>query len=336
MKICDVITDSPFLLAPLAGITNSPMRRVCRRMGASMVWTEMVSAEGLIRESAKTFELLAFHPEERPIAFQLFGARPDSMAAAAARVRTLRPDVLDLNVGCPAKKVVRSGSGAALMKDPVLLAEIASATVESAAGLPVMAKIRSGWDEGSVNAVEVAQLLASSGMAAVAVHPRTRTQGFTGTSDWSIIRAVKEAISVPVIGSGDVRSPADALRMLKETSCDAVMIGRGALGNPWIFRRTRALAETGRVSPVPDLAERIAVLMEHLALMVADRGETCGVREMRKHLGGYLRGFPGASRLRSELVRIDGHEDMKGRLNEIASSLGAAGSEEVCHDRESD
>lgn len=320
MVIGDTTLETPFVLAPLAGYTDSPMRRLARRFGAAMVWTEMVSAEGAVRESDKTFELLAFDPAERPIAFQIFGARPESMADAARRVARLGPDVIDLNAGCPAKKVVRGGSGAALMTDLGLLSEIASAVV-AATDLPVTAKIRSGWDEGSINAAEAARSLEDAGVRAISVHPRTRRQGFKGSADWSIIGDVKRAVGIPVIGSGDVTTPEDALAMLEGTSCDGVMIGRAAVGNPWIFSRARELAETGCPSPPPALGDRIRLAVEHLDLMVAAEGERRGVLEMRKHLVAYLRGFPGASNLRAELVRMEGHERVRERLLDALDAL---------------
>jgi tRNA-dihydrouridine synthase B len=313
MVIGDVALETPFVLAPLAGYTDSPMRRLARRLGASMVWTEMVSAEGAVRESEKTLALLAYDPSERPIAFQIFGTRPEAMARAAALVAKLGPDVIDLNAGCPAKKVVRSGSGAALMKDLGLLSEVTSAVVE-AIDLPVTAKIRSGWDGGSINAAEAARALEDAGVRAISVHPRTRSQGFKGSADWAIIRDVKRAVGIPVVGSGDVRTPEDALAMLDETSCDGVMIGRAAVGNPWIFRRAQELATSGRVLPPPSLADRIGLAVEHLDLMVEAQGERRGVLEMRKHLVAYLKGFPGAVNLRAELVRMEGHERVRERL----------------------
>jgi tRNA-dihydrouridine synthase B len=314
MQIGNVVCETPFVLAPLAGLTDSPMRRICRRRGASMVWTEMVSAEGLVRDGPKSLELLAFADEERPIGFQLFGARPQAMAGAAARASALDPDVIDINVGCPAKKVTRGGAGSALMREPVLLREIALAVVE-AAGRPVTAKIRSGWDADSVNAVDVAVALEESGVSAVAVHPRTRAQGFTGAADWSVIRDVASSVSIPVLGSGDVGTAADALRMLETTLCDAVMIGRGAVGNPWLFQSAETLRRTGATADPPTLAETLATVMEQLNLMVEAKGEHRGVREMRKHLVAYLRGFHGASHLRAELVRIDGHAAVLERLH---------------------
>lgn len=323
MTIGEVSTESPFVLAPLAGLTDSPMRRVCRRMGASMVWTEMVSAEGLVREGAKSFELLAFAEEERPIAFQIFGARPESMAGAASAVSLLRPDVIDINVGCPAKKVVRGGAGSALMREPTLLREIALAVVE-ASPCPVTAKIRSGWDDDSINAVEIAGVLEECGAKAVAVHPRTRAQGFKGSADWAIIGEVKRSVSVPVIGSGDVKTPADALEMLDRTSCDAVMIGRGAVGNPWIFRDAATLRSGGIGPAARTLAETLATAVEQLDLMVEAKGERRGVMEMRKHLVAYLRGFHGASKLRSEIVRMEGHASVRDRLLSEAEDRGGA------------
>ena len=322
MRIGNVVCETPFVLAPLAGLTDSPMRMICRRRGASMVWTEMVSAEGLVREGGKSFELLAFSEEERPIAFQIFGARPEAMAGAAASVATLGPDVIDINVGCPAKKVVRGGAGSALMREPGLLAEIASAVVE-AAGRPVTAKIRSGWDDDSRNAVEVAGLLEECGVSAVAIHPRSRAQGFKGSADWSLIGEVAGAVSIPVIGSGDVRTVDDALRMLDTTSCDGVMIGRGAVGNPWLFGDADTQLKTGRTPASRTLAETLSVAIEQLGLMVEAKGERRGVLEMRKHLVAYLRGFHGASHLRAELVRIDASADVLARLEAARDEYAA-------------
>ena len=321
MNIGTLSIDSPFVLAPLAGYTDSPMRRLARRFGASMVWTEMVSAEGAVRGGEKTVALLGFHSEERPICVQLFGARPEAMARAATLVERLGPDVVDLNVGCPARKVIKGGAGVALMREPALLSDIAEAVV-GATSLPVTAKIRSGWNEDSVNAVEIATLLEERGVAAVTVHPRTRAQGFTGTSDWSVIRDVRRAVDIPVIGSGDVSDPADALRMLEETSCDGVMVGRAALGNPWIFRRCAELASSGRVPPPPGLPERMATAIDHLDLMVESKGERRGVLEMRKHIVAYFRGFPGASHLRSELVRMEGYQNVRERLTTAQRECG--------------
>jgi tRNA-dihydrouridine synthase B len=324
MTIPGLEIDPPFVLAPLAGITDSAMRRVCRRLGASLVWTEMVSAEGIVRGDLKTLRLLSFHPEERPIAFQLFGSRPESMGAAAAALSRMGPDIIDINVGCPARKVVRSGAGSALMRDLGRLAEIARAVVE-ASSPPVVAKIRSGWDAASVNAPDAARVLVDAGVSALVVHPRTGVQGFKGEPDWRVLRDVRAAVSVPVIGSGDVRSPEDAIRMLTETSCDAVMIGRAAVGNPWIFSGAAALRR-GSALPAPaSLADRIKLAIEHLDLIVEEKGERTGVFEMRKHIVAYLRGFPGASALRAELVRIEGREAVRARLDKALEEFGGGG-----------
>jgi len=321
MTIGELILEPPLILAPLAGYTDSAMRRLARRFGASMVWTEMVSAEATIRGSQKTFDLLKFQPDERPIAFQLFGVRPEAMAEAARRVARLGPDIIDVNAGCPARKVVRSGAGAALMRDLALLGDVASAVVE-ATELPVTAKIRSGWDESSVNAVEAAEVLERSGVRAIAVHPRTRAQGFGGSADWSVVRRVKEAVGIPVIGSGDVKIASDVVRMVEATGCDGVMIGRAAVGNPWIFAGASALLGEGKSPPPPAPSERLRVAVEHLDLMVETKGERRGVFEMRKHLVAYIRGFSGASALRSEIVRIEGHENVRRRLQDALLALG--------------
>ncbi len=313
MRIRDIPVDPPLVLAPLAGLTDSPMRRLCRRHGASVVWTEMVSAEGAVRNSWKTFELLAFHEEERPIVFQLFGSRPEAMAEATRRVASLSPDAIDINAGCPVKKVVKSTSGAALMRDLKLLQDVTQAVIESTS-LPVTVKLRSGWDDDSVNAPEAVGMLAELGVAAVTVHPRTRAQGFKGKADWSLLSEIKRACSVPLIGSGDVREPEDAVRMLEQTGCDGVMIGRGAVGNPWLFERTAALLSTGETPAEPTVAERFSLAIEHLDLMVEAKGERRGVMEMRKHFVATLKGFPGALELRRELVTMEGHANVRGRL----------------------
>lgn len=321
MKISALTIDTPLVLAPLAGYTDSPMRRIARRFGAAAVWTEMVSAEGAVRGSEATLALLGFRPEERPIVFQLFGANPGSMAGAARLVQRLGPDAIELNVGCPARKVVKGGSGAALMRDAGLLAEVATALVD-AVSVPVTAKIRSGWDDRSVNAPEVAGILEECGVSAVTVHPRTRALGFKGRADWTVIAAVRSAVGIPVIGNGDIREPADALRMMEETSCDAVMVGRGAVGNPWLFSRAVAMLERGNDPGPPSAADRLAMVIEHLDLMVEAKGERSGVMEMRKHIVAYLRGSPGAAGLRAELVRLEGHANVRRRLE---AELHAAG-----------
>jgi tRNA-dihydrouridine synthase B len=293
--------ERPLLLAPMESITDGPFRRQARRHGADLVYSEFVSAEGLTHGARQCAEKLVFTPEERPIAIQVFGHRVGPVVEAALRAEAAAPELIDLNFGCPARKVAGHGAGAALLRDPDLLEAMTRAVV-AAVRLPVTAKIRLGWDEESVNAVEIAQRLERAGVAAIAVHARTRSQGFAGRADWSWITRVVRAVDVPVAGNGDVREPADAARMFEETGCAAVMIGRGALGNPWIFERARHYLETGETSPEPSPEQRVAAALEHLRDSVAEKGETRAVLEMRKHYRGYLRGLPGAARLRAALM----------------------------------
>jgi len=315
MNIDSVLVSPDIVLAPLAGYTDSPMRRIARAMGAGLVWTEMVSAEGLVRDSSKSLDLLRFEPEERPIAAQLFGARPEAFRGAARIVAGLAPDIIDINAGCPAKKVVKSGSGAALMRTPELLAEIVEATVEGAGGIPVTVKLRSGWgDERS--AVETALAAVRGGARAVAVHPRSRTQGFKGTADWSVIAEVKRAVGTPVLGSGDVVRPEDVVRMRDETGADAVMIGRAAVGNPWLLRRAARALSGEKPGREPALGERLDIAIRHYRLMLEWKADGRGVFEMRKHLVAYLKGFPGVADLRKRIVLVEDGDAVLSMLGE--------------------
>lgn len=293
------------MLAPMAGITDSPFRLLCRRHGAAMVYTEMLSAEGLARGHGKTRRMAGFRPEERPVAMQLFGSRPEAFAAAVAAFGEEGPDFFDLNFGCPAPKVVRSGGGSSLLREPGRVAAIARAAV-GASGRPVLAKIRSGWEVGSENAVEVARILEDCGVAAIAVHGRSRGQMFAGRADWTVIARVGRAVSIPVIGNGDVRSGEDAKRMVDETGCRLVMVGRAAQGAPWIFSEINAVLDPEAGKPYvagPGWPAKLEIIREHLELMVAEKGEQRGVLEMRKHLGWYVKGAHGAARLRQELMK---------------------------------
>jgi len=316
------ILDGPAVLAPMAGITDSPFRLLCRRHGAAMVYTEMLSAEGLDRCHGKTWRMAAFREEERPVALQLFGSRPEAFAGAVKRCGELDPDCFDLNFGCPAPKVVRGGGGSILLRDPKAVASIAEAAVR-AADRPVLAKIRSGWEIGSENAVEVARVLEGCGVAAIAVHGRTRAQMFSGSADWSVIARVKQSVSVPVIGNGDVRSAGDAARMVGQTGCDLVMVGRAAQGAPWIFSEINGALGGGKRGPLsgrPDWPQRAAVLGEHLRLMVEAKGEARGVLEMRKHMGWYVKALPGAARLRQELMKAETVTQVTEMLEEFGRS----------------
>lgn len=300
--------ETPLLLAPMEAITDGPVRRIARRYGADLVFTEFVSAEGLAHGAEPCARKLAFTEGERPIGIQVFGHRIDPVVAAARQAEALKPELIDLNFGCPTRKVAGRGGGAGLLRTPELLEAMTRAVV-AAVSLPVTAKIRLGWDAASVNAIEIAQRLEQSGVAAITLHARTRSQGFAGEADWSWIERVVRAVRVPVAGNGDVWKPADAARLLRETGCAAVMIGRGAMGNPWIFRRTRRYLETGELPDPPGVEERIAVVLEHLRDATAEKGERRAVIEMRKHYRGYLRDLPVAAKLRAALMEpltIDG------------------------------
>ncbi|HOG13180.1 MAG TPA: tRNA dihydrouridine synthase DusB, partial [Smithellaceae bacterium] len=291
----NVISDlqGKALLAPLAGVTNLPFRLVARRLGCSLCFTEMISANGLIRESAQTLEYLKTSPEDLPLGIQLFGADPLVMARAAVMVAGQNPALIDINMGCPVKKVVKTGSGAVLMKNPLLAGRIIAAVVR-AAKLPVTVKIRSGWSRSSINAVEIAKIAEDSGSSAIIVHGRTADQGFSGVADWNIIGSVKRAVRIPVIGNGDIREPEDALRMLAQTGCDAVMVGRGALGNPWIFMGIHQLLAGEKDHGRPSWPDRQEVMNQHWEDEVRYCGRHFADRSFRKHLLWYTKGLAGS------------------------------------------
>ncbi len=324
MKIGNVTADSPFLLAPLAGVSDSPFRQLSREQGASIVYTEMVSADGLIRMNQATLDYCAFESMERPLGIQLFGADPAIMAEASRVLCDLpperRPDLIDINMGCPVRKVVNRCAGAALLTNVPLLGEIVERMVE-ASSLPVTAKIRLGWDGNSQNVVEVCKRLEGVGAAAVAIHARTRAEKFEGDAHWEMIGEAKRAVSIPVIGNGDVRSPEDAVRMLETTGCDAVMMGRAAFGDPWVFRRVRAFWENGEVLPMPTAAERLEAGIRHLAMMVASVGPVSAAREMRKHVAWYVKGLPNSARVRETVNRTRTVEEMAQLLRDYLEEL---------------
>ncbi|NLM52382.1 MAG: tRNA dihydrouridine synthase DusB [Firmicutes bacterium] len=302
MLIGNVKLQNKVVLAPMAGVTDSSFRQLVKEMGCALVYTEMISAKGAICAPQQTLKIATFHPRERPIAVQIFGSDPSVMAEGAVLCEKLNPDIIDINMGCPVKKVAGRGEGCALMRDPDLVLQIVQAVCNSVS-LPVTVKIRKGWDDANSNAVEVALAAQEGGAAAVAVHGRTREQGYSGKADWSIIQKVKAAVKIPVIGNGDIAHPEDAARMLAQTGCDAVMIGRGAMGNPWLIRRTILYLETGRLPNEPTLAEKIALALRHLEMVVESKGEYIGVREMRKHLAWYLKGIKKASYYRNLIMR---------------------------------
>ena len=316
LKIGDITLESPFLLAPLAGITDAPMRRICSMQGAALVYSEMISAKGLRYKDKNTERLLYMYEDEGPVALQLFGSEPETMRFAAAKLEERKNVILDVNMGCPVPKVVKNGEGSALLQNPELAGRIIEAMVKET-GKPVTAKIRMGWDEHSVNAVEVAKILKQAGASAVAVHGRTREQYYTGKADWDIIREVKRAVDIPVIGNGDIFSGRDALDMIEKTGCDFVMIARGALGNPWIFAEAKALWEGKEPPKAPDADEKREMLEKHFCDLLELKGEYAAVREMRKHTGWYLKGMPGAAAMRREINQITDAQELKDKLRRI-------------------
>lgn len=309
------------VLAPMAGVSDLPFRLIAHEHGCGLVCGEMVSAKGLIYRNKNTAALLDTSPREHPVAMQLFGAEPEVLAAGARLALELADfDILDLNMGCPVPKVVKNCEGSALMREPQLVGEIISA-VCAAVNRPVTVKIRKGWDENSANAVLIAQIAEAAGAKAVTVHGRTREQFYEGTADWEIIKQVKAAVKIPVIGNGDVRSPEDAKQMLALTGCDAIGVGRAARGNPWLFRRINHYLATNELLPEPTAAERIQQAIDHLHHLVAYKGENIGVREMRKHAAWYLHGLPHAAQLRTLLNKVEVSSAMENTLKQYLEEL---------------
>lgn len=301
------------ILAPMAGVSDIAYRLLAKEHGASMVCTEMVSAMGIKYKNERTHELLRMEAVEHPVSMQIFGSNPEAIALGAKVVADAGADIVDINMGCPVKKVVSSGDGSALMKTPDLAARVAEAAVK-AVDVPVTVKMRIGWDDDHINVVDFAKRIESTGVAAVAVHGRTREQMYMGRADWSYIKAVKDSLSIPVIGNGDVWTPEDALRMMQETGCDAVMIGRGAQGNPWIFERTNHYLMTGELRPEPTYLERLDMLLKHFELLCRYKGAALGVREIRTHAGWYMRGMPEAAYWRNRVNTIHTVESFKTEL----------------------
>ena len=315
--IGNVAIDNPTVLAPMAGVTDLAFRLLAKEMGCGLVYSEMVSAKGLLYENCRTKELLRIDPRERPTAVQLFGSVPAEVAEAARRVAEGGADIIDFNMGCPTPKIVKNGEGSALLRVPELAASIIKAMV-AAVRVPVTVKIRTGWAADSVNAMEVAKMLEQAGVSAIAVHGRTRDQFYSGQADWSVIRQVKQAVNIPVIGNGDVRFVQDAERLLAETGCDAVMVGRAACGNIWIFRQMVAYLREGIKLPGPSFADRAATLLRHLDMLVELKGTHTAIREMRRHAAYYVKGLPGAAEVRSLLNQAMSREDFARILDEYA------------------
>lgn len=315
MNIGNVKLDNPYILAPMAGVTDLPFRLLCKEQGAGLLCMEMISAKALIYGNRNTKQLLEIHPEEYPVSLQLFGSDPEIMSEAAKRIEDRPFQILDINMGCPVPKVVKNGEGSALMNDPGLVRRIVE-KVSRAIQKPVTVKIRKGFDDQHVNAVEIARIAEDAGASAVAVHGRTREQYYSGKADWDIIRQVKEAVSIPVIGNGDVVSGSSALAMMEETGCDGVMIGRGAQGNPWIFSDLLEYERTGKLRPRPGVDEIREMMLRHARLQIRYKGEYLGIREMRKHVSWYTKGLPGSARLREAINQVESYEELEQLLSE--------------------
>ncbi len=308
-KIGNVTIENPFVLAPMAGVTDLPFRVLCKEQGAGLICMEMVSAKAIQFNNKNTFELMETDEREHPVSLQLFGSDPDVISEMAKRIEDRPFDILDINMGCPVPKVAGNGEGSALMKNPKLIGEIVEKTVK-AIKKPVTVKIRKGFDEAHVNAVEVAKIIEQSGAAAVAVHGRTREQYYSGKADWDIIRQVKEAVQIPVMGNGDVTSPESAREMMEQTGCDFVMIGRAVRGNPWIFADMNHYFAEGIHLERPSWAEVREMMLRHARMEIELRGEYTGIREMRKHVAWYTTGMPHSAKLRKNLGEMNSYEDL--------------------------
>ena len=308
LKIGNVELENNLILAPMAGVTDLPFRLLCKEQGCGLMYTEMVSAKAILYKNRNTGPLMEVRPDEEPVALQLFGSDPEIVSDIAAQVEDGPYAFIDINMGCPVPKIVNNGEGSALMKNPKLVEEILTALVKKVKK-PVTVKFRKGFDDDHINAVEIARIAESCGVSAVAVHGRTRAQFYSGKADWDIIRQVKEAVKIPVIGNGDIFTPEDAKRMLYETGCDGLMIARGAKGNPWIFSRTLHYLETGELLGPPDKEELKETILRHAQLQIQFKGEYLGLCEMRKHLSWYTVGLPHSSSLRNDVNQTETWED---------------------------
>lgn len=315
MKIGEVKLENPYILAPMAGVTDLPFRLLCKEQGAGLLCMEMISAKALQYKNKNTKTLLAIHPEEYPVSLQLFGSEPDIISEIAKMIEPLPFQILDINMGCPVPKIVKNGEGSALMLRPELVYEIVSKTAK-AIKKPVTVKIRKGFDDAHINAVEIAKVAEEAGAKAVAVHGRTREQYYSGKADWDIIRQVKEAVSIPVIGNGDILCAQDVIRMKEQTGCDGFMIGRGAQGNPWIFQQILHQLETGEEMPRPSRQEVVDMMLLHARLQLQIKGDYIGIREIRKHAAWYTAGYKNSSKLRGKINEVESYAQLEALLEQ--------------------
>ena len=313
MKIGNLELKNKVFLSPMAGVTDLPFRLICKEQGCGLLYTEMINGKALCYDDENTKKMLKIEEEEHPVAVQIFGSEPEFMGRAAEIMNDYSNEILDINMVCPAPKVVKNGDGSALMKNPKLVEEVLRAVVKNSKK-PVTLKIRKGWDDNSVNAVEIAKIAEDCGISALAIHGRTREQFYTGKADWDIIAEIKKNLSIPVIGNGDVFTIEDSINMLDKTGCDAIMIGRGAQGNPWIFKRINHYMNTGEILPEPTLNEKISTAIKHLKLAVEEHGEYVAVREMRKHIAWYLKGLRNSAKLRDEINKIEDYQEVVSKL----------------------
>lgn len=320
MKIGNVEIANNIALGPMAGVTDLPFRKLCKEMGCGLMYTEMVSAKAILYNNKNTDELLRVDENERPIAVQLFGSDPDIMAEMAARIEEGPYDFIDINMGCPVPKIVGNGEGSALMKNPKLAGDIVAAMVKKCKK-PITVKIRKGFDDENINAPEFAKVLEANGASAVAVHGRTREQYYTGNADWDIISKVRAAVNIPVIGNGDITTPVDAKKMIEQTGCDGVMIGRAARGNPWIFKEVSHYLATGELIERPTLDEVRKMILRHARMLVEYKGNFIGIREMRKHVSWYISGYPHSAAIRNQVNMVESIEELEELINEKVSII---------------
>lgn len=323
LKIGNVELENNLILAPMAGVTDLPFRLLCKEQGAALCCMEMVSAKGIYYNNKNTESLLTVDERERPVSLQLFGSDPEIMAAMAAKIEHRNFDILDINMGCPVPKVVNNGDGSALMKNPALAGKIIEGMVK-AIDKPVTVKIRKGFDDEHINAVEMAHVAEESGAAAIAVHGRTREQYYSGKADWSIIADVKHAVSIPVIGNGDILDARDVIAMKEQTDCDGFMIGRGAQGNPWIFHQILHYFETGELIGKPPMEEMVKTMLRHAKLQIEFKGDYLGIREMRKHAAWYTAGYKGASKLRGRINDVESYDELEQLFEDFMKEYGGS------------